>query len=215
MQRVAASAGVVLSGHTTGLDRIGGDTIDDEPLLDHVRGAGEGGFDRGFVAGFIEIGLVLGAVVVELRRARFERLARRHHRGPHRIVDRDVLGRVAGTVERVGNHHAHRIADVAHPVDRDRRPFRHVHRSAVAPLVERHRGQRTEAVGGVVGASQQRLNPGHGQRRARIDAADVGVRVRRAHDRGVELMHEIEIVEIAPAPHQQPGILPPRYRLAD
>ena len=96
MQRVAAGTGVVLSGHTTGFNRIGGDTIDDEPLLDHVRGAGEGGFDRGFVAGFIEIGLVFGAVVVELRRARFERLARRHHRGPHCIVDRNVLGRVAG-----------------------------------------------------------------------------------------------------------------------
>jgi hypothetical protein len=68
MQRVAAMASVVLSGHATGFNRIGGHTIDDEPLLDHVRGAGEGGFDRGFVAGFIEIGFVLGAVVVELRR---------------------------------------------------------------------------------------------------------------------------------------------------
>jgi hypothetical protein len=50
---------------------------------------------------------------------------------------------------------------------------------------------------------------------ARIDAADVGVCVRRAYDRGVELMRDIEIVEIAPAPHQQPRILPPPYRLAD
>jgi hypothetical protein len=46
------------------------------------------------------------------------------------------------------------------------------------------------------------LSARYGQRRARIGAADVDVRVRRAHDRGVELMREIEIVEIAPKPRQ-------------
>ena len=215
MQRVAAGTGVVLSGSATGFDRIGSNTIDDKPLLNHARSPGEGGLDRGLVAGFIEISLVFGAIVIELGRARLERLARRHHRWPRCIVDRDVFGRIAGMVERVGNHHSHRIADVAYPIDCNRRPFRHVHRAGVAPLVGRHRRQRAKAVCGIVYTDQRRLNPGHGQRGAHVDATDVRVRVGRAHDRGVELMRKIEIVEIASAPHQQPRILPPPHRLAD
>ncbi len=147
MQRVAAGAGVVLAGHAARLDRVGGDAVDDEPLLDDVRGAGEGRIDRGLVAGLIEIGLVVRAVVVELRRTRLERVARRHHRGPRRIVDRDALGRVARELERVGNHHRHRIADVQHAIDRDRRPLRQVHRArrraaCRAPSTAASRGRR-------------------------------------------------------------------------
>ena len=39
--------------------------------------------------------------------------------------------------------------------------------------------------------------------------------VRRAHDRGIELIGELEIVEIAPAPAQQARVLAPQHRLPD
>ena len=55
----------------------------------------------------------------------------------------------------------------------------------------------------------------HLQRRARVDAADVGMGMRRAHDRGVELIGELEIVEIAAVPPQQARILAPQHRLSD
>ncbi len=45
----------------------------------------------------------------------------------------------------------------------------------------------------------------HLQRRARVDAADVGMGVRRAHDRGVKLIGELEIVEEAAAPVSRRG----------
>ena len=215
MQRVAAGAAVVFAGDAARLERVGGDAVDDEALLDHVGGLGEGGVGRGLVAGLVEIGLVVRAIVVELRRAGLERLARRHHRGARRVVDLDALGGVAGKLQRVGDHDRDRIADMQHAVDRDRRPVRQVHRAAVALLVGRHRRHRAEAVGVVVLAGQHRMHARHLQRGARVDALDVGMGVRRAHDRGVELIGKLEVVVVAPASHQQARVLAPPHRLTD
>ena len=176
---------------------------------------GEGGVGRGLVAGLVEIGLVVRAIVVELRRARLEGLARRHHGGPRRIVDLDALGGVARKLERVGDHDRHRIADMQHAVDRDRRPVRQIHRAAVALLVGRHRRHRAEPVGLVILAGQHRVHARHLQCRAGVDALDVGMGVRRAHDRGVKLVGELEIVVVAPASHQQARVLAPPHRLTD
>jgi hypothetical protein len=45
------------------------------------------------------------------------------------------------------------------------------------------------------------------KRRARVDAGDVGMGMRRAHDSGMELIGEFEIVEKAALPPQQARIL--------
>jgi hypothetical protein len=47
----------------------------------------------------------------------------------------------------------------------------------------------------------------HLERRARVDAGDVGMGMRRAHDSGVELIGEFEIVEKAALPPQEARIL--------
>ena len=215
MQRVFAGAGVVFAGDAARLQRVGGDAVDDEALLDHVRGAREGRVGRRLVAGLVEIRLVVRAIVVELRRAGLERLARRHHRGTRRVVHGHALGRVPRKIERVGDHHRHRIADMHRPADRDGGAERQGHRAAVALLVGRHRRHRAEAVGAIVLAGQHGVHAGHLQRGARIDAADVGVGVRRAHDRGVKLAGELEIVVVAPAAGEQARVFAPPHRLTD
>ena len=53
------------------------------------------------------------------------------------------------------------------------------------------------------------------QRGAGVDALDVGMGVRRAQDRGVELIRQLEVVEVAAAPHQQARVLAPPHRLTD
>jgi hypothetical protein len=53
------------------------------------------------------------------------------------------------------------------------------------------------------------------QRRARIDAADVGMSMRRAHNGGMQLISEIEIVEEAALAPQQARVLAAQYRLPD
>jgi hypothetical protein len=47
----------------------------------------------------------------------------------------------------------------------------------------------------------------HLERRARVDAGDVGVGMRRAHDSGMELIGEFEIVEKAALPPQKTKVL--------
>ena len=190
MQRVAPGAGVIDAGDAARLDRIGGDPVDDEALLDHVGGGRKRRIGLGLVAGLVEIGLVVRAVAVELRRALLEGVARRHHGRPRRVIDRDGFGRVTRAIERVGDHHRDRIADMHGAIDGDRRPRRQIHRAAVAFLVRRHRGQRAERVRGIIRAGEHGVDAGHLSRRAGVDAADVGMRMRRAHDGGMELIGE-------------------------
>ncbi len=117
MQRVAAGAGVVFAGDAARLDRLAVTRLMTRRCSTTCAARGEGGIHLGLVAGLVEIGLVVRAIVVELRRARCEGVARRYDRGPRRIVDRDTLGGVARLVERVGDHHRDRIADMHHAVD--------------------------------------------------------------------------------------------------
>jgi hypothetical protein len=99
--------------------------------------------------------------------------------------------------------------------DCDRGPGRQIHRLAVALLVGRHRRQRAEAVLAVVFAGQHQMHARHLQRGARVNAADVGMRVRRAHDRGVQFSRKLEVVVEPPASLQQARILAPPHRLPD
>ena len=59
-------------------------------------------------------------------------------------------------------------------VERNRRPRRQKHWAAAAPLVGRHRRQRAEAIGAIVRASEHGMDARHLERRARVDAGDVG-----------------------------------------
>ena len=62
---------------------------------------------------------------------------------------------------------------------------------------------------------QKLFGPMHLLRRPGVDAFDVGVGMRRAHDRRMKLVGELEIVEITPASHQQARVLAPPHRLPD
>jgi hypothetical protein len=53
------------------------------------------------------------------------------------------------------------------------------------------------------------MNARHLERRARVDAGDIGMGMLRAHDGRMELIREFEIVKKAAAPLQQTRILAP------
>ena len=55
----------------------------------------------------------------------------------------------------------------------------------------------------------------HLQRHARVDAGDVGMGMRRAHDSRMKLIGQLEIVEEAALPPQQARVLAPQHRLSD
>jgi hypothetical protein len=72
-----------------------------------------------------------------------------------------------------------------------------------------------EAVGGRVAAGQHREHAGQGERGGGIDRADARVRVRRAHEGGVDLAGQGDVVAEAPAAGDQARILLARERLAE
>ena len=172
-----------------------------------MRRDSEGGIHLGLVAGLVEIGLVIRATVVELRRVWRERVACRYDSGPRLILDNNAFGSISRLLERIGDNHRDRVADVHDAVERNRRPRRQEHRAAAAPLVGRHRRQRAEAITAIVCPSEHGMDARHLERLARVDAGDVGMGMRRAHDSGMELIGEFEIVEKAALPPQQARIL--------
>jgi hypothetical protein len=72
-----------------------------------------------------------------------------------------------------------------------------------------------EAVGGRVPPGQRREHAGQGERGSVIDRADARVRVRRAHEGGVDLAGQADVVAEAPAAGDQTRILLARERLAE
>jgi len=66
----------------------------------------------------------------------------------------------------------------------------------------RHRivRDRTELVGGAIGAGVDAEHAGHCLRRRRVDGEDAGVRVRRAHHHRIGLPRDLEVVGERPLP---------------
>src|SRR5690348_8633986 len=80
--------------------------------LDHMRGARESGIGRGFVADGEDMRDVVGAFVPDRRAPRAHRLVRRGHRRERVILDLDLLCRILGLRQALGNHHRDGIADI-------------------------------------------------------------------------------------------------------
>ena len=71
-----------------------GDAVDDEMLLDHMRGSGEGRIGRGFVAVHLDEADIVGAIVPDQRRAGSTAPRGRDHRRQRLVVDLDQFGGV-------------------------------------------------------------------------------------------------------------------------
>ena len=120
------------------------------------------------------------------------------HRFERRIFDLDQLGGILGDIAAVGDHQRHRLADIAHPLDRQR------------PLLHRRLDHRHERIGQLahVIAGDDRPHALMRQRRRGIDAHDLGMRMRRAdHMRLQRADRHRQVVGIAAAARQQRRVL--------
>ena len=154
---------------------------------------------RGIAVGEVaDRDLVALRLRMQQRRRRRARGAGVDHRLERLVVDAHQLGGVLREVAALRHHQRHRLADIAHALDRQR------------PLVDRRLERDQERIGDRphVLAGDHRPHPLARQRRFRLDAGDAGVRVRRADHVGMQRAggHR-QVVGIAPAPRQQRGIL--------
>ena len=114
VQRVRVVGAAVRRDRGARLDRVGDQPVVDDVELRDVRRLGERRVDRRLVAERPRVALVARRLVVDLRRARLQRVDAVHDRGQHLVVDLDQLGGVLRLVARLGDHQRDLIADVAH-----------------------------------------------------------------------------------------------------
>ena len=205
------------------LDRHAGHPADVKLHLDNVVGAGKGA--QG-CRGIAERGVdqhIVRRLVPHRRRARPQRVG--HLRDPRQflIFDDDRLGRVLRLCGGFGHEHRHRLADMAHLVGRQQHLRADKDRAAIGAgqlhivAGRRHRGvrDRLEPVGKAILAGKDAEHPRHRHRLAAVDLDDPRMRMGRAHDRGIDLPRQGEIVAEPAAAGQQPLVLLAPHRLAD
>ena len=197
-QHVVAGFGrIVLRDHDVAFDRR-----ERQPVIRHRHGdaavgAGEGRLGIA-VAKFAHRDFVGLGFRVQQRRRGLAGAPRIDHRRQRPIVDRHQLGGVLGDIAALRHHQRDRLADIAHALDRQR------------PLLHRHLDDGEKRVRQFADVLPGDDGP-HAvmrQRRARIDAGDLGMGVRGADDMGVQgADRNRQIVGIAAAAAKQRGVL--------
>ena len=133
---------------------------------------------------------------MELRGTGGLRLRRVDDRGQLLVFDHDPLGRVAGLVLGLGDHHGDDIADIADDARRDRRMGAGVHRRAVLGMDHPAADQAADLVGGEIGAGQDRDHAGGAGRLGGADRVDAGMSVGRADEDRVGGVPDAHVVGI-------------------
>ena len=173
-------------------------------MAEHAPGAGE----RAIRVAVLEAALlrnVAARFLEQQRRVRRDRILEEGDALQRLVVDLDQFQRVFGDVAVLGHHHRHRLAHVAHFVDRADVKFH--------PRLD-HAGNRARHPGDLRAGddadhARELLGAAH------VYAEDPGVRVRRAQDRRVaHACHRFEIVDEAPAAGEQRLVFLAQDRLA-
>jgi hypothetical protein len=130
-------------------------------------------------------------------------------------VHLDRIGAVLRLGARFGDHGRNRLADMAHRAAREREAVRLRHRLAVGRFDRPQRRHRADLVGCHVGAGQHRH---HARKRCRprgVDAPDMGMGVRRAHQHAMQLARQHQVGDEAALPAQELGVLDAQHCRAD
>ena len=205
------------------LHRRAGDAVDPGLEFDDMLGRGESGVGLRLVADFGIDRDIVAAVVPHRGRARLHRIGGAHDRRQHLVIDLDQLGGVMRLVERLGDHHRHRLADILHRLVGHRQVTR------VIDLVIGLQRQIDIGRADIGGGMRDRLAPvgdpigagidrDHARRllcRARIDPLDSRMGVRAPDHRRKDHVRHHDVGRVTPAAAQQPQILLPRQRLPD
>ena len=143
---------------------------------------------------------------MNLRRLPGHRLLGVDHRRQHLVIDDDGVGRVARGVAIAGDDHRHRLADVAHGIDRDRAMVGRWKRRA-----DRHR---TDELGNLR-AGEHRLDTRHALGGADVDRANPAVGDVAPREGRMQHADDLQVVDIGAQTLNQTRILAPLDALPD
>ena len=116
--------------------------------------------------------------------------------GQHVVVDDDLLGRILGLRQRLGDDDGHVVADVAHLALRQRRVRAGLHGRAVLGMDHPAADQAADLVLGDVVAGEDGEAARRRQRCGGVDLLEGCMRVRRAHEIGPGLAGAVDVVGV-------------------
>ena len=152
---------------------------------------------------------IRGQRLVYFRRI-FGKSLREIRRRRQRLVnDLHAFGRVLGEIARLRDHARHGIAVKAYLVDRQRG-----HLDRQQTLDRRRHAQRQRPLRELL-AGVDRYDAGRLVRLLQVDATDPRVRMRRAHEAGVQGAWDLDVVDVAPVPGEQAPVFLAQERRAD
>ncbi len=169
IEDVLAGRAVELADRGARLHRIRHEAVVNQVELDDPGRLADRGLDRGGIAEMPVVADIARRLRPDLRRARLQRRDDFDDRRLDGVIDGDLLGGVARLPEAVGDDDRHRVADMAHTVDRQHRMRRLLHRRAVFRIDQPAARQATNSVGGHVGTGKYRDDARLGGRTACID----------------------------------------------
>ena len=178
-------------------------------------GLGEGPLDRVLVALFEDETDIVGCFRPHRGRALCLRIGGRGDRGKRRVIDLDKLGGIARSVMGLGDDERHVVAHQPHPLLAERQVGRGEHRRAVRTVARHCAGNAAEPRGLDIVMGIDREHAGNGDRRGRVDRADLRMGVGRTQDVAISLVWPVQVVAVAPAASEQARVFPARHPLAD
>ena len=196
-ERVVACALVVLGRRCPRLHGVGNKPVVNNVELCHVRGFGDGRVDIGLGAYLPVVDEIAGRLGMDLRRIWLKRLREVDVSRQDIVVDLDGLGRVLGLLLAIGHDHGHRVADIAHRIDRHHGMRRGFVRLAVLVLDNPAADQAAYLGIGQVLAGEDRHDTRHLRGICRLDTLDFGMRMRRAQEVSVGGARQRQIVDVA------------------
>ncbi len=192
-----------------------GDAVDDELVLDHMRGARKRRVGRLLVTLDLDEADIVRAILPNQRHAGIDRVAGRDHGRQRLVIDLDQFGGVDRLEIGLGDDEGDIVADHPHPVLDQRRIARPVAGNIVAALQAAGHRQITKARRLVVGAGEHREHARRGFGFRRVDFADAGMGMRRAQHEAVRHAGKRHVGDIAAMAFDQPRILEAGNGLAD
>ena len=217
VQRVLVARSVVAADGRARLHGVGDEAVVDQVELGDVRGAGKRGIDSALVADGPLVAVVVGGDVVQGRAGHTASRGIGHadHGGQHVVVHLHQLGRVARLLLREGHDHGHMVAHVAHLALRQDGVLWLLHGLAIGAGDEPATGQAVDVVGRHIGAGEHAQHAGRGLGGVHLDAVDLGVGVRRAHEHRMALRGQHHVVGVLARAGEEAVVLLALKRFAD
>ena len=217
VQRVLVARSVVAADGRARLHGVGDEAVVDQVELGHVRGVGKGRVHRALVANGPLVAVVVGRDVVQCgaSHAAGRGIGHADHGGQHVVVHLHQLGRVARLLLREGHHHGHMVAHVADLALRQDGVRRLLHGLAIGTGDQPAAGQAVDVVGRHISAGEHPQHAGRGLGGIHMDAVDLGVGVRRAHEHRMALRGQHHVVRVLARASQKAVVLLALERFAD